>query len=704
MVIISVLVVFILIFQGIVSIIMSKNELEKQAKETMVLQTNQIAELLVDMGYNSNLLAEQMMTGYDDLIKEHIDTVMTILEHFYNKSQNGVLTEEEAQYQAKEVIRDLRYGSEGYFWMDDVNYQLLVLPSAPEKEGMIRKDLEDPNGYKFVLDFIAGALEGDDNFVDYHFPKLGDQSTTYPKRGHTRLFKPWQWVPGTGNYIDDIENEIAAYEERIANSFQQKIIEMSEHGSVGVLDSNGTFVYYTNQEFVGQRIELKDTRTNDDIIQKIIETKDDFIEYTVEDPLTKEVQEQIAFIKYNVEQDQFIVVAKNKDIIFAGVNQITKLLIGSLIIAIFLTLGIVFWIANLITKPIIILKNTAEKISQGDLTVEQVGVKSRDEVGQLTQAINTMVQNINELIRNAAGISQKVTSSSEKMMVSSKEMSQGIEQVSATSEEMASGSTIQAEHATETLEIIQEMARELHQINQITSDIEGSSAKARTASNNGLQSVQQSMNQMKMIEEKVSHTSGIVLELGEKTKEINQILGVIDDIASQTNLLALNAAIEAARAGEQGRGFAVVADEVRKLAEQVAASTNQIAGIIQSVQGEAEQADQAMNQVVREVLEGSGVIDENGKAFEEIANIIQEMIGKIQNVTDATEKMNSRSGKAVRSVENIAAITEESSASTEELAASMEQQSASMEDMNGMAMNLAEMAGELNGTIEKFKY
>lgn len=376
-------------------------------------------------------------------------------------------------------------------------------------------------------------------------------------------------------------------------------------------------------------------------------------------------------------------------------------------VSVVITFSLLFFIVSFffgrsISRPLQKIQKVSMRISEGDLTVEKLAVRSKDEIGQLSQAMNVMSSNMRDLIREASSISDQVASSSEELMASTSEIREGIEQVTSTTEELAAGSSDQSEHVHETLEKIQQVDHEVKQINQHTEEMANRSQITEDSSQNGMQSAEQLMRQMRNIEEKVSSTAHIVKELGEKSEAIYQILEVIDDIASETNLLALNAAIEAARAGEHGKGFAVVADEVRKLAEQSAQSAQQIATIIEQVQQEVQDAEQAMNGVVQEVQSGSEVAEHNRRAFDEIAQHITNMVNQINEVAEASKRIEQETTEAVKAVENIASISHESSAGAEQLSASMEQQNASMQEIDGMANNLAKMAEILNQSLIKF--
>lgn len=488
----------------------------------------------------------------------------------------------------------------------------------------------------------------------------------------------------------------------ISLDFMQKMtdsIKMYESGFGAIIANNGTFMAHQSPDLVGKSsYELEEAKSVPKIKSAIESGKSLFM-------TNKDMYKAYAPIKVGSSGTPWSL------LITIPVDEVTQksneLLMFSIIlssIGVIILIMVITWIAHRLVQPILKTVVQMKEIANGNLIVENLQITSKDEIGQLAQAMNEMTANTKTLIQNATHISNQVSSYSGELLTFTNEINDGITQVSSTTEQLASGATDQAQHASETLEKIQQVGQEVKQIHQYTEQMMNRSHITEDSSQKGRQSAVQSIQQMKMIEEKVSSTAYIIKELDNKSKEIRQILEVINGIASQTNLLALNAAIEAARAGEHGKGFAVVADEVKKLAEQSTASTNQIHTIIENVLTETEAAEQAMNDVVLEVQSGSKAIDRNRQAFDEIAHHITDMTNQINQVTNTSKLIDEETKVVVKAVENMAAISQESSAGSEELSATMEQQNASMQEIHGMTNQLADMAKSLNQSLAKFKY
>jgi methyl-accepting chemotaxis protein len=207
---------------------------------------------------------------------------------------------------------------------------------------------------------------------------------------------------------------------------------------------------------------------------------------------------------------------------------------------------------------------------------------------------------------------------------------------------------------------------------------------------------------MRRIKDTIEPAAAKVKELGERSAEIGSIVEVIDDIAEQTNLLALNAAIEAARAGEHGKGFAVVADEVRRLAERSSKATKEISQLITAVQNGTAEAVAAMNEGTQEVEEGSKLALDAGKSLADILTAVEATNNQVQMISSAAQQMTASSTAVVKSTDNISSISEENAAAAEEVSASTEEMSVQVEDMAASAESLTKMAENLKVLVGRF--
>lgn len=385
----------------------------------------------------------------------------------------------------------------------------------------------------------------------------------------------------------------------------------------------------------------------------------------------------------------------------ASVRQAKTMIFIISILSILLFIALGTLISRMIAKPIRTIQGLMGQAQAGDLTATGT-YTSRDELGQLTTSFNEMTGGLRDVIRQVAETAEQVAASSEELNANSEETTRATELIANTMEEMASGSEHQLRQVSDTTTTMNELADGVQQIAHNAQSVSETAADAIEKAASGNDSIRQAVDQMGSINTTFDGLSGVIQGLGRRSNEIGQIIDSITAIAAQTNLLALNAAIEAARAGEQGRGFAVVADEVRKLAEESAQSAKQISELISAIQTETAHAVEAMKSATTEVQDGINVVHAAGGSFADITTAIGNVTGQIQEVSAAVEQMAAGTDQVVTSIEQIHSISENAASSTENVSAASEEQMASMEEIAASSRSLAEMATQLQETTRRF--
>ncbi|MDR7071295.1 methyl-accepting chemotaxis protein [Fictibacillus barbaricus] len=376
-------------------------------------------------------------------------------------------------------------------------------------------------------------------------------------------------------------------------------------------------------------------------------------------------------------------------------------ILGIVIVIAAIVIGII--ISRMISRPVVRMSDMLNDIADGDLTMDPIQVKNKDEIGLLANGINHMGTNLAALIRQIRVTAEQVAASSEQLSASADQTSLATEQIAATIGAVAGGSQDQVRTVESIVEAMNQLSAGIQQIAVSMQTMSESSSKSLQVAEGGNATIRKTIGQMDAIHTSITNTSQVVKNLGEQSEEITNIVDVITEISGQTNLLALNAAIEAARAGEQGRGFAVVADEVRKLAEQSSASAQQIGQLITSIQELTEQAVNAMESGTKEVTSGRNLVHQSGEAFQSLFESVAEVSNQVGEISAATQQMSASTEQVVESIEVISHMAETAASSTQEVSASAEEQLASMEEISSSSNALSQLAEEMNETINKFK-
>ncbi len=418
-----------------------------------------------------------LYSDFDTQARSQVEAAVSMLQRIFERHQKGEFSLDEAKRQGADLLRNMKFGKDGYFWADTTE-GVNVAMMGKEIEGKNRYNLQDAKGKYFIQEIIRNGMKPGGDFTDYWFPRPGDPKP-FPKRSYSLQFQPFGWVIGTGNYVDDLEAII----KKASDDNRRHLIE-------------GVYL------IVGATITLL--------------------------------------------------------IVIAVISLVTtKRLIG-----------------RLGTEPEQ-LEEIAKLVAEGDLTVRFDKAN-----GGVYGAMKTMVENLRQIMDMVNKSAQEVSAASVELHANAQNTADGSHEVVSQAETVATAS--------------EEMSATSSDIANNCHHAAESSSHASQAAQNGAVIVRNTVEGMNRIADKVRSSAGVVEQLGTRSDQIGAIVATIEDIADQTNLLALNAAIEAARAGEQGRGFAVVADEVRALAERTTKATREIGEMIKSIQGETKLAVSAM--------------------------------------------------------------------------------------------------------------
>ncbi|MBA4390863.1 MAG: methyl-accepting chemotaxis protein [Syntrophus sp. (in: bacteria)] len=472
-----------------------------------------------------------------------------------------------------------------------------------------------------------GALDDIFNIRFKNYQSTADAITNL-KEIHGNFYKILNWV---GSNYD--QKKIDGFTEQQFTTLKKVVAELeAKTKSANLTKDEKKYFQATLDQLDKYRDALKQIVGMDLATGSMMITQADDIFQTIDKNST-----ELLALENKLSKEQYVSSGKTFTMVL-GISALVFLL------AIILPFGISLLMKTIILAPINKTIEVIESVAQGDLT-KRIDVTSRDEIGEMATHFNTLTEKLHSAITQVARSSSDVSSAANNLDTAAEHMATGVEEaamqvnsVAAASEEMSKTSSEIAHNCVMAVK---------------------SSEKANASANTGETIIQETIKVMNRINNRVKESAEIIKNLGVRSDQIGEIVGLINDVADQTNLLALNAAIEAARAGEHGRGFAVVADEVRKLAERTSDATKEIRETIQSMQAETKKAVVSMEEGVNDVGQGTAEAAKSGDALKDILHQISTVTSEINQIAVASEEETATTNEIASSIQEISQVMQE---------------------------------------------
>ncbi|MBM7871785.1 methyl-accepting chemotaxis protein [Clostridium pascui] len=484
-----------------------------------------------------------------------------------------------------------------------------------------------------------------------------------------------------------------------------KNIDLGENGYLLAYTQDGVEAVHPSLE--GKSVwDVKDKKKGLFLVQEQIKIGNNgggFLEYSWTLPGSEKIASKITYQETDPNWNWIVSSGTYMNDFNKGASVILKILIVTYAIVLALSAVFVLMFARHISAPIKLIANTASEIASGNLNISNLEIKNNDETKILSTAFNHMIKNIQVIIEDIKKSSSTVFSSSKSLADISEETAHSMNGIKQNVSEIVSSSVMQTEEIQNGFEKITKLAAEIELISEFTNEIGKLSNTTNSQVELGLITITELIDKNNKNNAVIKDMEQIINSIATSSENIGSITNVIKNISEQTNLLALNAAIEAARAGEAGRGFSVVADEIRKLSEKTSISTIEITNLINEIQKKSDTAVSSMTEVNDIIEIQKKCVSGTENIFNDISTYIHQLIIKIESTRKSLKEINENKNNVVTVIENLSSSSEENSALTEEVSATMEEFAQNIDKLNNLALELEDLSEHLNSTLNNFR-
>lgn len=675
-----------------------RNEIENTEKDKLK-ESVDLAYSVVDSYYKRSQDVEALKKQETEVLKKIVDTVASQAEALYNKF-DGILPEEVIQERIKDLISSVRYDKNNYLYANDKNNIMIIHPNKA-LHGKDMSNEQDINGVFITKDMTEIAKAKGEGVIAYHWARPGEKDPKL-KISYFKLIPGLDWIIGTGAWVDDITAEMK--KEALAQIAKMKL---GTEKYFWVNDSGPTMIMHPlNPALDGKDISgITDANGKKMFIEmvKTVQQKDGagFVSYWWNKPGTGKDAPKLSYVKMfkpwgwiigmgvyvdNIDSS----VLKQKEHFDSTIHSIVRdSALSALVFIILATAICIYVIRKGLNNPLNALVDFSSKVAGGDLDSSLKG-KFNGEMAVLKNSLEKMIVSLNEKIKEANLLSsqskeetlkaheakteaEEAKAAAERAkaegMLEAADMLEGLvndlssasEELSAQVDEVLRGSDSQQHRISETAVAMEEMNATVLEVARNAADAADSADKTRQNAQSGSAIVDDAVNSILAVNSHSETLTKNMHELGTQAEAIGTVMNVITDIADQTNLLALNAAIEAARAGEAGRGFAVVADEVRKLAEKTMNATKEVGEAIRNIQTGASKNSESVAASASAVEKATEFATDSKKSLSQILELVQSTSDKVRSIATASEEQSNASEEINRAIEDIKIVSSETS-------------------------------------------